>query len=128
MSSEKDKRFAELIRARLDESLNDYDAATLSSLNQARQRALDELPNAGRRRWHWRALGFACALALVVVIGFPRSDSPVTPAQSEIALVDMELSDDEMALLASDDDLEMFQNLEFYAWLEQQQDWDGSSS
>ncbi len=127
-NSENDKRFAEAIRAQLDDSLNDYDAATLSRLNQARQRALDELPKAGRLPWHWPALAFASALALVVLIGFPGGQVQVSPEMDDVALVDIDLSDDEMALLASDDDLEMLQDLEFYAWLEQQQDWDGSSS
>lgn len=127
-NSDNDKRFADAIRAQLDDSLNDYDAATLSRLNQARQRALDELPKAGRRPWHWPALAFASALALVVLIGFPRGETPMAPAHNDVALWDIELSDDEVALLASEDDLEMFEDLEFYAWLEQQQDWDGSSS
>lgn len=123
-----EERISEMLRAHLDESTENYDAATLSRLNQARQRALDALPSARSRRWYWPGLGLALATALVLMLGVQREPLSPTPAAIEGSLVSMQLSEDEIALLASDDDLDMFQDLEFYAWLEQQQDWDGSSS
>ena len=120
-------QLSERIRAQLDDSLQDYDAATLSRLNQARQRALEALPHRTAPRWQWPAIGFAAALSLMLVLGWQRNPEPIGD-DSDSEWMASVLSDDEMALLASDDELEMFQNLEFYAWLEQQQDWDGSSS
>lgn len=126
--NEDQQRLSARIRSHLDDSLQDYDAATLSRLNQARQRALDALPARRARAWQWPGLGLAATLALVLMIGIQRQPPAPAPASVDAGLMSAELSDEELALLASDDDLEMFQDLEFYAWLEQQQDWDGSSS
>ncbi len=123
-----EERISEMLRAHLDESTENYDAATLSRLNQARQQALDALPSVRIRRWYWPGLGLAAATALVLMLSVQREPLSPTPVAAEDSLVSTQLSEDEIALLTSDDDLDMFQDLEFYAWLEQQQDWDGSSS
>lgn len=118
---ELDRRTSERIRRLLDDSLADFDASTLSRLNQARQKALAELPKP--RRWHWwqPALGLALASALMVMLLPQRMVEPsVTPAAAKLSELDM-------ALLDNADELELLEDLEFYAWLEQEADWDGSS-
>ena len=127
-STAQEQRISEMLRAHLDESVENYDAATLSRLNQARQHALDALPTTRHRQWFWPGLGLAAAMALVLMLSVQRQSLTTSPDAVGDSLVGTQLSVDEIALLASDDDLEMFQDLEFYAWLEQQPDWDGSSS
>ncbi|MCB1634921.1 MAG: hypothetical protein KDI51_10060 [Xanthomonadales bacterium] len=106
-------------RQLLDDSLNDFDAATLSRLNQARQRALSQLDT--RRRWAWwqPLTGVALAAALVIAL-LPRQ--PQTLPATSVSVGEFDL-----ALLSESEDLELLENLEFYAWLEQEEDWDGSS-
>lgn len=118
---ELEPRTSERVRRLLDDSLADFDAATLSRLNQARHKALAELPRPRRWRWWQPALGLALASALMVMLLPQRIIEPtVTPAAPD-------MSELEMALLGDADELELLEDLEFYAWLEQEVDWDGSS-
>ena len=93
------------VRARLDESTQSLDAATLSRLNQARHAAL-AARSRGRRAWWLPAAGLAasCALVLAVVAWYP-------PAHPAVADAD----------IAADDGIDFYQDLEFYAWLDAQE-------
>ena len=92
-----------------DESVEQLDAATLSRLNRARQRALAEVDPAVRQgQWlRWVPVTGVAAAALVTVMvmneGGP-TDDPMT------------VSDFEMLL--EEESLEMLEDLEFYTWLE----------
>jgi hypothetical protein len=101
------------VRARLDESAQSLDAATLSRLNQARQAALATRAR-GLRAWWLPAAGLAtsCALVVAVVAWYPSAQraGPATPAHPAV-------SDAEVA---ADDGIEFYQDLEFYAWLDAQ--------
>jgi len=101
------------VRARLDDSTQSLDAATLSRLNQARHAAL--AARSRRRAWWLPAAGLAasCALVLAVVAWYPSAHltAPATPAHS--ALSDAEI--------AADEGIEFYQDLEFYAWLDAQE-------
>lgn len=103
------------LRARLDESAQSLDAATLSRLNRARQAALAQRQPRVRRGWWLPAAGLAasCALVLAVVAWYP-SMRPAGPAESGHPPV----SD---ADIAADDGIEFYQDLEFYAWLDAQE-------
>ena len=101
-------------RARLDESTQSLDAATLSRLNQARHAAL-ATRSRGLRAWWLPAAGLAtsCALVLALVSWYPPAQraGPATPAHPAV-------SDTE---IAADDGIEFYQDLEFYAWLDAQE-------
>lgn len=111
----------ERLRRALDSSVEGLDAATLSRLNRARQAALEAA--AGHRGWRWSlrvgglALAAGAALALVLVPALLSPPAPPLPvAGSDLALLGEEV---EPALL---------EELEFYAWLDSQQDdeaWEG---
>ncbi len=109
----------EAIRNQLDASARDLDGATLSRLNQARQRALGEATRARAPRWTWMALASAASLALAVFL-LPglRTGAPVTPIPVAAGAVE------DFDLLTSEDQLALYSDLEFYAWLESQ-DLDG---
>jgi ferric-dicitrate binding protein FerR (iron transport regulator) len=106
------------MRARLDESTQSFDAATLSRLNQARQAAL-AARSRSLRAWWLPAAGLAasCAFVLAAVAWYPsaRLAGPATPAHAVV-------SESE---IAADDGIEFYQDLDFYAWLDAQDDESG---
>jgi hypothetical protein len=101
-----------------DRSTAEVDAATRSRLTQARYRALEQLPEAPGRRipraWLVPA-GAAAAAALVAVLLLQRS-GPATDTGLEAGLAPADLE-----ILLGEEDLEMYdEEIEFYAWLEDQ--------
>ena len=117
-----DEAFATRAGDRLRKRADELDAATLSRLNRARQRALNELPGqSGPQRspnWWIPAGAVAIVVAAVVVQwsggardpDWPLSQSPVTAKDA----IDFEL-------LMDPDDLEMIEDLEFFAWLPEEE-------
>ena len=105
-------------RELLDAQGDNLDAATRSRLNQARQRALDEGLRPRARRWQWPALALSCACGVVLVLGLGlRTAAPVIEAEPLLAAP---MSEPEYEMLVAGEDLELIENLEFYAWLDQQ--------
>jgi hypothetical protein len=115
MSTPQQPDWLQQAKALLDESARDIDGASLSRLNRARQAAL-----AQRRVRTWQpawigATAGACALLIAVGIWHaPQVAETPTLAVNPIA--------DEFDLVASDDNMELAQNLDFYTWLEVQDD------
>jgi hypothetical protein len=97
------------IRSALDEGAANLDGATRSRLAQARARALEP------RHSHWRlwlpagGAVFASVLAAVLWLGQP---APL-PGNGFNGVADLEL-------LTSNDGLELYQELDFYRWLEEE--------
>ena len=95
-----------------DESVERLDAATLSRLNQGRQKALQEIDAAGPAvQWaRWVPAGGLAAAAVVAVVvwqGMPVEHS--APAAG---------SPTDFEILLSEDSLEMLEDLEFYSWMD----------
>lgn len=119
-SSRPNEPWIERAVALLDESTDALDAATLSGLNRARQAAL-----AQRRPrlsvWMIGSGFVGAALALVLALGLSKHPAP--PPMSAPAAIEQVIDVD---VLASDDNLDLYENLDFYAWLDaQQQDANG---
>jgi len=110
-----EEAFALRAGAQLRDSGNELDAATLSRLNRARQNALDEMPDATRVRAGWWAPAGAMAITATVVAGFwlARDTVDTPPPAVPIAAVDAL----DFELLLEDENLEMIEDLEFFAWL-----------
>jgi hypothetical protein len=109
-------------RALLDESAQEYDAATLSRLNRARQAALAQRQP---RRAQWllpTSLASACALLLAVAMWHPRSLPTVNPNPAG-AVAAQEATDG--VALSGDEAQDFYQNLDFYAWLDAQDEDNG---
>lgn len=105
------------VREQLDLDVRDLDAATASRLNRARQQALDVGLRQRRTRGWWLpfALATATAVLLALTVTLRSSDSALqAPTLAAPALAD------DFELLAGSEDLELIEDLEFYAWLEQQ--------
>lgn len=107
------ERFADAAKRVFDDSVERLDAAALSSLNRSRQRALAELGSGGTAHGHWLrwvpATGVAAAALATVMIMNAR---PPDVAEEPVSASDFEM------LLDDGDELEMFEDLEFYSWLD----------
>ncbi|MBI3774256.1 MAG: hypothetical protein HY273_01655 [Gammaproteobacteria bacterium] len=98
-------------RARLEQGAERLNVYTVQRLAQARAAALNgERTPRTSRSWLLPALGTAVAAALVVSVTLQVMHKPDVAA-IDVATLDMEL-------LTSDDDLELYQDLEFYTWLD----------
>jgi len=107
----KNEEFVSQARELFDDSVERLDAATLSRLNQGRHRALAELetakPLSQWLRWVPAAGIAAAAVVAVMVMNAPAptvTDEPITASDFE--------------MLLEDDSLELFEDLEFYTWLQ----------
>jgi hypothetical protein len=101
--------FTDQSKALFDESLERLDGATLSRLNQGRQRALAELDRAAPHgpwlRWVPVTGVAVAALIAVMVINQP------VPVEEPVTVIDFEM-------LMEHEELELLEDLEFYSWLE----------
>lgn len=97
-----------------DESVAGLNGNIRSRLTQARHAALAQMPAARERdsRRFWiPAAGFGAAALIAAVAIVPG-------ISTERALPETFAAADDMALLLNNDDLEMIEDLEFYAWLD----------
>ncbi|MGH8223618.1 MAG: hypothetical protein ACREQZ_11655 [Woeseiaceae bacterium] len=114
MSGQDDERFLERAKRRFDESVERIDGQTQSRLNRGRQKALAELASRGAfpgvSTWV-PAAGVAAAAVVAVVLW--NGNGPVVP--SAPAATDLEI-------LMDEDALEMLEELEFYGWMDLDQE------
>jgi hypothetical protein len=107
---ERQEELAKRAKDLFDESVDGLDAATLSRLNQGRQRALAELDGRASHQGLWLrwvpVTGVAAAVLVTVMVinGQAPGDPPVTASDFE--------------MLLEEESLEMLDDLEFYTWLE----------
>ncbi len=105
-----DREFAARAGDRLRDSAERLDATTQSRLNRARQSALEELDRpTGRLRWAPAGVMATAAVLLAVWWWRPMPDIAVVPLMTD-DMVDFEL-------LLDDGELEMYDELEFFVWL-----------
>jgi len=109
-----DDRWLERAKALLDDSAENLDAATLSRLNRARQAAL-ATRRKGPSRWAWSA-ALAASAAAVFALAIGLHQRGVVPPGAPTA----GLESGDIDVMTSDDDLDLAENLDFYAWLEKQ--------
>ena len=102
--------FENTVKHQLDSSVNDLDAATLSKLNQARQHALSHSNKISRSYSSWITGIFASAVMAVLII-------TVIPISQQQALPSLTAEQMEL-LVISDDELDLYKELEFYQWLD----------
>ena len=111
-------------RRLLDESAQALDAGTLSRLNRARQAALAQHTPRRRAGWMYLPAGLAGACALLLAVGVwhahrtPAAIPVLTPATASANGNAVNAGD--LDMIANGDDLEMMQDLDFYAWLDAQ--------
>jgi len=100
-----DDRLVQQINQQLDDSVDSLDAGTLSRLNQARHRAIDEKLSgaAARHRSGWLFTGALATVFLVASVVYLSNITMHSPLDNEA--------------FASSDDLELIDDLEFVSWL-----------
>ena len=111
----------------LDESVQNLDATTLSRLNRARQSALESARPRRLRSWFVPAgLASACAVLLAVAVVWHRpttapqsSPDPFLPSATA-NFSGNAVAGNDLDLVSSEDSIEFYQDLDFYAWLETQ--------
>ena len=107
----KDNDLLKTSRDALNESVEHLDASTLSRLNQARQKALSQEESSPLINIPWIPAGALAALSLTVVVGFLTLPSP------ESSLTNL----DEAEFMATNEEIELAEDLEFVAWLIEQE-------
>lgn len=108
--------FEERSRELFDSSVERLDARTRSRLNQARQRALDEIKKGSTRRyWLGAPLGGLAAAALIAVLLIRGGGESAAPHLENGSLLL-----DDFDIVADTDSFEMIQDVEFYSWLAEQ--------
>jgi hypothetical protein len=105
------EQFATQAKAYFDDSVQRLDAATLSRLNKGRHQALAHQGRARPVSWfRWMpATGIAAAVLVTMIVIRGPAGGDVIPAP-------MTASD--LEILLEEDGLELFEDLEFYSWLE----------
>jgi hypothetical protein len=112
----------EQAKSLLDESARDLDAATLSRLNRARQASLQLRTPRVRRSWLMPAsVASACVLLMALAV-WQRPFLSSQPGGVTTMKNPVGLSDGDADIVSSEDTLEFYQDLEFYAWLDAEQD------
>lgn len=108
MSQQRDDRFTAQVKQQLERHAEDVDELTAARLQAMRKRALE----AARQRSFsgWPLGGLAAAAAVLVVVVFWS----LAPGDFDMLPVDADT-------LAQVEDLELLEELEFYAWLEDTQ-------
>jgi hypothetical protein len=98
----------------LRESAENLDGRTRSRLTQARHAALAELESGKSQRIRWM-LPAGAAAAGVLAVAMLSNRAPVTQIEAPAVVEDIEI-------ITAEDSLEMYENLEFYAWLDEVSD------
>ena len=111
MTHDSQTPFERRSKAAFDESVDNLSGEIRSRLTQARHRALEEAaaPRVTRRLWLPAAGLTAAAVAAVVVI---------TPRVTQERGMPESFASEDLAMLLNDDDLELIENMDFYAWVE----------
>ena len=103
-----DGQLAEAAKKAFDQTVDGLDAATLSRLNRGRQAALDAARQPARQWLRWvPATGVAAAVLLLLVTQQGPGDVEVIAAPAA-----------DLEILLSEESIEMLEELEFYSWLE----------
>jgi hypothetical protein len=109
MNEDNEDKLATNIRQSLDDSVESLDTNTLAKIRQIRAQAV---ARADVRQRHWSnlmtgALATACVITFAVMV-LLRSPAPT----SSVPL-------DDLDLISSSESLELYEDLEFYEWLEE---------
>ena len=115
-SVSKDRDFETQTKVLFDESVAALDGQTRSRLTQARFRALEELAQPKRSSWNrtWMPAGAVAAVAMLSVLLWQGQQISPTDTEFRVAVVT------DLEILLAEEELEMIEELEFYAWLEAQ--------
>ena len=113
-----DRDFIAGIKKNLDDSTERLDAGVRSRLTQARHHALDQKKGVPSwfGDWSWKTVSGVAAMTAVLLALVLALNGPATnQAGSDL---------EDLDLLANADQLELYEDLEFYAWLAEEESTD----
>ena len=102
----KDRQIQQDVKQAFDNQA--LDDGTREALRAAREQALEQAPAAKKPAWLPAAAVAGLVAVVATVLGYRGQDSTVMP----------QMTADELAVITSEDELELFEELEFYLWLE----------
>lgn len=106
-----DQELGAKLRAELDHRTESTDAVTAARLSAARARALDAVSGSGLHAvWMYTGAIATTLLVAVLVVWSPRGNH------------DIGLPLEEMELFSANEELEFYSELEFYEWLDYDQE------
>lgn len=103
-----EKEFVTQIREALDASVERIDAETRHKINAARKQALAQQKQNTFFASHWGKAGIATALSIFIAILIVKTQLPGPIEEEGI---------EAMELMAAQDTFDMYEELEFYTWL-----------
>ncbi len=113
---ERETRFLNRVRSELDREADNLDVETTNRLRRIRHSALEQLDTA---RFDWRrqlrlpAIALATGAIIAAVVLTDYRSARLLPDRQTVA---------DLEILASDDHLDLFDDLEFYSWLAETED------
>ncbi|MEO8802770.1 MAG: hypothetical protein ABI304_04730 [Rudaea sp.] len=107
-------------KALLDTSALNLDAQTLSRLNRARQAALTQRHRYATRWLLPTGLASACMLMLAFGVWQVRTQQQPDTSTAHTSKTLANFQPDDLEMVSGDDSLDLYQNLDFYAWLDAQ--------
>ncbi len=112
----KDRDFEERTKLLFEQSVAALDGQTRSKLTQARYRALEKLAAKPQGIWSrsWLPAGAVAAVALMSLMLWQGQMAPVADGGFDVAAAT------DLEILLGEEELELIEELEFYAWLEEQ--------
>lgn len=110
-AADADARLLNAIRQQLDHSCAALDGHTLSRLHRIRSAAIEQRRGSSRKLWLSFG-GLATALVLVLAVGVTKLHDRHGPSGNLEAVENIEI-------IASDENIDLYENYEFYQWLAQ---------
>ncbi|MCG8673161.1 MAG: hypothetical protein MI867_27475 [Pseudomonadales bacterium] len=106
-----EKDFEAKLKQSLDNSVDELSQQTLANLNEIRQQALNG-KQANASKFQWALWGPAGGLVAAAVVAAVWVGNPAVQPSNSI---------DDLELLTSEEDLELMEDIEFVAWLMEQE-------
>jgi hypothetical protein len=107
-----DRALRKLVVESLDDSIEHLDAHTLSRLNRARHKALAQAERPGLFNSQWIKAGTLTVLLVTVINGWLFFSAPE---------VQQQMNTDDFELIIASEDFELMQDLDFVAWMIEQE-------
>ena len=104
----KDQEFQQSLKKTLDRQT--VDSETRETLRAARARVLGESTTTRGSRWIPATVGACLALAIVALVLYRGVDDNQLP----------QMAADDLTVIAGEDELELFEELEFYLWFDEE--------
>ena len=110
--SNENQTFLDNINDKLDQGVNEIDDATVGALHNIRKAAIAQAENKTINTWNWlQPIPVMAMASIVLVVSVTLQMTMTSSVLPAPALADI-------PLLTASDDIEFYNDLEFYQWLD----------